>query len=254
MARKPSTDTDTPSAATEPVAADHAVAVQPNGRPGLDPATLDRTGLPLGEAVFRALCQALRDGAYRPGDRLVEDEVAQRLSVSRTPVREALGRLLAKGLVEHAGGRGLVVRRPDAAEVLELYAMREILEGAAARLAATQASGPEIDTLRDLATAFADQAADPRAMARLNRLFHEGIVRAARNRFLDGALREMQDAIALLGPTTFLVDGRPATAVAEHDAVVAAIAARDADGAEQIARAHIREALRARLKLMQGTG
>jgi DNA-binding GntR family transcriptional regulator len=223
-------------------------------RPGLDRTALERGALPLGEAVFRALCQALRDGVYRPGDRIVEDEVAQRLEVSRTPVREALGRLMGKGLVEHAGGRGLVVRRPDAAEVLELYTMREILEGAAARLAATQASAPEIDTLRDLADEFATQAEDPRAMARLNRLLHEAIVRAARNRFLDGALREMQDAIALLGPTTFSVGGRPSTAIAEHAAIVRAISGRDPDTAEQVARAHIREALRARLRLMQDTG
>ncbi|RAI43018.1 transcriptional regulator [Rhodoplanes roseus] len=223
-------------------------------RPTLDRGALERGALPLGEAVFRALCGALRDGAYRPGDRIVEDEVAQKLEVSRTPVREALGRLLAKGLIEHAGGRGMVVRRPDAAEVLELYAMREILEGAAARLAAIQATPPEVDTLRDLADGFAGAADDPRALARLNRLLHEAIVRAARNRFLDAALREMQDAIALLGPTTFNVGGRPTTAVAEHAAIVGAIAARDADTAEQAARAHIREALRARLRLMQDAG
>src|SRR3954465_3300108 len=88
------------------------------------------SGIPLSEAVFRSLCQALRIGLYRPGDRLREEDVAQRLKVSRTPVREALGRLMAKGFVEPAGGRGLIVRSLDTAEVLELYAMREILEGA----------------------------------------------------------------------------------------------------------------------------
>lgn len=244
-------------AQTIPAKDDKADPPGPNqpgpSRPGLDRAALDRA-LPLGEAVFRMLCGALRDGVYRPGDRLVEDEVAQKLEVSRTPVREALGRLLAKGLVEHAGGRGLVVRRPDAAEVLELYAMREILEGAAARLAASHATAPELDTLRDLAEGFSMQAGTPREMARLNRLFHEAIVRAARNRFLDGALREMQDAIGLLGPTTFLVGGRPPTATTEHAAILAAIVARDPDAAEQAARAHIREALRARLRLMQDAG
>lgn len=223
-------------------------------RPVLDRTALDRGSAPLGEAVFRALCGALRDGLYRPGDRIVEDEVAEKLAVSRTPVREALGRLLAKGLVEHAGGRGLVVRRPDAGEVLELYAMREILEGAGARLAATQATAPEIDMLRDLAESFAAATDDAGKMARLNRALHETIVRAARNRFLDAALREMQDAIAVLGPTTFSVGGRPEVAIAEHGAIVAAIAARDPDAAEQAARAHIREALRARLKLMQAAG
>jgi DNA-binding GntR family transcriptional regulator len=220
------------------------------------PLTIGRSGrdggLPLSEAVFRALCQALRNGIYRPGDRLREEEVAQRLEVSRTPVREAFGRLLAKGLVAPAGAKGLIVRSLDSAEILELYAMREILEGAATRLAAQHASAPEIDALRDLEAAFEAHAHDPREMARLNRLFHETLFRAARNRYLDVALQEMQDAIALLGATTFSVEGRARTAVREHQEIIAAIAARDADRAEQSARAHIRESLRARLRLLQG--
>lgn len=209
-------------------------------------------GLSLSEAVFRSLCAALRAGVYRPGDRLREEEVAQRLKVSRTPVREALGRLVTKGLVAPAGGRGLVVRSLDTAGVLELYAMREILDGAAARLAAQHASAPELDALRDLEAAFEAHADDPHAMARFNRLFHETIFRAARNRYLDAALQEIQDAIALLGTTTFAVGGRPGTAAREHTDIIAAIAARDPDRAEQAARLHIREALRARLKLLQG--
>lgn len=214
---------------------------------------IDRdTGIPLSEAVFRTLCQALRAGFYRPGDRLREEEVAQRLKVSRTPVREALGRLMAKGFVEPAGGRGLIVRSLDTAEVLELYAMREILEGAAARLAAQHASEPEIDALTDLEQAFEAHLDDPAEMARLNRVFHETIFRAARNRYLDSALQELQDGISLLGATTFSVAGRPSTAVAEHRALIDAIAARNPDQAEKLARSHIQEALRSRLKLMQG--
>ncbi|MEY9394038.1 DNA-binding GntR family transcriptional regulator [Bradyrhizobium japonicum] len=88
-------------------------------------------------------------------------------------------------------------------------------------------------------------------MARLNRAFHEAICRAARNRYLDNASRELQDWIALLGPTTFTVTGRPSTSHGEHQAIIDAIAARDGDKAEQLARAHIREALRCRLKLLQ---
>jgi DNA-binding GntR family transcriptional regulator len=209
------------------------------------------SGIPLSEAVFRSLCQALRIGLYRPGDRLREEDVAQRLKVSRTPVREALGRLMAKGFVEPAGGRGLIVRSLDTAEVLELYAMREILEGAAARLAAQYVSPPEIDALRDLEEAFEAQISDPGEMARLNRAFHETIFRAARNRYLDSALQELQDGIALLGATTFTVSGRPSTAAEEHRALIAAIGARDPDRAERLARSHIQEALRSRLKLMQ---
>ena len=208
-------------------------------------------GVALGEAVFRSLCAALQGGSYRAGDRLREEEVAQRHNVSRTPVREALGRLAARGFVEPAGGRGLIVRSLDTAEVLELYAMREILEGAAARLAAEHASVPEIDALRDIEAAFTDAADDAAEMARLNRAFHEAICRAARNRYLDNASRELQDWIALLGATTFSVGGRPSTSHKEHLAIIGAIAARDGDKAEKLARAHIREALRCRLKLMQ---
>jgi DNA-binding GntR family transcriptional regulator len=207
-------------------------------------------GVALGEAVFRSLCEALQAGSYRAGDRLREEEVAQRLKVSRTPVREALGRLAARGFVEPAAGRGLIVRSLDISEVLELYAMREIMEGAAARLAAEHASATEIDALRDLEQSLV-AATDSSEMARLNRAFHEAICRAARNRYLDNASRELQDWIALLGPTTFTVTGRPSTSHREHQAIIDAISARDGDRAEQLARAHIREALRCRLKLLQ---
>jgi DNA-binding GntR family transcriptional regulator len=209
-------------------------------------------GVALGEAVFRSLCEALQAGSYRAGDRLREEEVAQRLKVSRTPVREALGRLAARGFVEPAGGRGVIVRNLDISEVLELYAMREIMEGASARLAAEHASATEIDALRDIEQTFVEASAtDAAEMARLNRAFHEAICRAARNRYLDNASRELQDWIALLGPTTFTVTGRPSTSHGEHQAIIDAIAARDGDKAEQLARAHIREALRCRLKLLQ---
>ncbi|MFK4385580.1 GntR family transcriptional regulator [Bradyrhizobium sp. USDA 223] len=220
-------------------------------RPAGSSGTIARGGgVALGEAVFRSLCEALQAGSYRAGDRLREEEVARRLKVSRTPVREALGRLAARGFVAPAGGRGLIVRNLDISEVLELYAMREIMEGAAARLAAAHASPPEIDALRDIEQAFVE-ANDAAEMARLNRGFHETICRAARNRYLDNASRELQDWIALLGPTTFTVTGRPRTSHGEHQAIIAAIAARDGDKAEQLARAHIREALRCRLKLLQ---
>lgn len=210
----------------------------------------DRPGLSLAEAVYRTLQQALRDGALRPGDRLREEDVAQQLQVSRTPVRESFGRLLSRGLIEPAGSRGLVVRSLDPAEALELYVVREVLEGTAARLAAQHASAAEIEALADLLDGFEASDGDARELARLNRLFHETIFRAARNRYLDGALKDLQDSIALLGPTTFSVEKRPHTAAIEHRDILSAIARRDADAAEQAARLHIREALRARMKLL----
>jgi DNA-binding GntR family transcriptional regulator len=213
------------------------------------PSAARGAGLPLAEVVYQALRRELISGTYRPGDRLREEEVAQRLRVSRTPVREALGRLVAKGLVVSSGGRGLVVRALETSQVVELYAMREILEGGAARLAAQYASMPEIDALNDLDARYAGHASDPHALASDNRMIHKAVFAAARNRYLDGALQELQDAIALLGGTTFSVPGRPKEAAGEHRAIIDAIARRDGDAAEEAARAHIREALRARLKM-----
>ncbi|WP_456715382.1 GntR family transcriptional regulator [Bradyrhizobium sp. USDA 4353] len=209
--------------------------------------TIDRDNVSLGEAVFRALCQALENGVYRSGDRLREDEVAQKLEVSRTPVREAFGKLVAKGWVQPAGGRGLIVRSLDQNEILELYAMREILEGAAARLAAQYAVPAEIAALRDIHARFASGEGGAAGLARLNRLMHGAIQRAARNRYLDAALADMHVATALLGTTTFAAEGRPAIAATEHAELIEAIAAGDADRAEAVARGHIREALRTRL-------
>lgn len=213
------------------------------------PESTDRDAVTLGEGVYRSLRQSLRAGEFRPGDRLREDDVARRLAVSRTPVREAFGRLLAKRLVEPAGARGLVVRSLGTSEILELYAMREILEGAAARLAAQHGSPPEIDSMRDQQARFERIGDDAASLARINALFHATIVRASRNRYLGEALDDLQDFIALLGPTTFEAEGRSLTAAVEHRAIVDAIADRDSGGAEQAARLHIREALRTRLNL-----
>lgn len=203
-----------------------------------------------GEGVYRALLDALRAGVYRPGDRLREEDVAARLGVSRTPVREALGRLAGKGLVEPAGGRGLVVRNLTTAEVLELYAMREFLEGAAASLAARHRADAEIDALSELQERLAAVDRPSVELARLNTLFHAAVVRAARNRYLRQALSELQDAIALLGPTTLSLERRAGEAHGEHEAIVAAIRLGDSRTAEEAARGHIRTALRARLKLL----
>jgi DNA-binding GntR family transcriptional regulator len=217
--------------------------------PALDLSALSGD-LPLGEAVFRVLRQALHDGIYRPGDRLREEEIARKLNVSRTPVREAFAKLQGKRLIEAGGAKGLVVRALDMTEVLELYAMREILEGAAARLAAQHASSSELEALDEVLAAFEAHRSDAGEMARLNRLFHNGIVRAARNRYLEMALDEMQDGIGLLGATTFGVAERPATAIAEHRAILGAIKERAPGRAEALACGHIREALRARRKLL----
>ncbi|MFN3685606.1 GntR family transcriptional regulator [Salinarimonas sp.] len=203
-----------------------------------------------GQSVYRAILAAIRSRQYKPGDRLREEEVAARLGVSRTPVREALGRLQEKGLVEAATGRGLAVAILNAQQVIELYAMREELEGAAARFAAQQASSVEIDNLERLNEAFEAAANDPPRASEVNRVFHERLYDAARNRYLSQALDDLQDVIALLSSTTFVVGGRVNSAVEEHRALIGALRDRDSDAAERIAMGHIRSAFRTRLAML----
>jgi DNA-binding GntR family transcriptional regulator len=207
-------------------------------------------GGPRGELVYKALLEAIRAGRLQPGDRIREEDVAQSLGVSRTPVREALQHLQARRLVEMAPGRGIVVVEFNTQQVMELYAMREVLEGAAARFAAQHALGAEVAVMRELLEEFTGAQGDAAKLARINNALHRTIYDAARNRYMQEALNNLEDALSLLRNTTFSLPERFASADREHRAIVAAIESRDSEGAEAASRLHIREAQRARLRLL----
>src|SRR5688500_18204979 len=103
-----------------------------------------------GEGAYWRLLEEIRAGLLRPGTRLTESELAERLAVSRTPVREAIRRLEADGLVTHEPRVGAMVRSLGYAEVMELYEMRNVLEGTAARMAARSASEVDVAELAAL--------------------------------------------------------------------------------------------------------
>jgi DNA-binding GntR family transcriptional regulator len=193
----------------------------------------------LGESVFGALMQEIRSGSLKSGDRLVEVEIGERLEVSRTPVREALQRLTLRGMAEFVGARGLVVATLSAERVSDLYTMREVLEGAAARFAALHASDFEGASLQALVKRLAESPS-PDDAARIDRQIDETIWRAARNHYLPPTIVQIYDYIALLGPTTFNVPGRIEAGARESQAIVDAIILRNPEGAENAARQHIR--------------
>jgi len=201
------------------------------------------------DQVYETLRLRIRSGELHSGARLREEELAASLGVSRTPVREALGRLQVRGMVESGSG-GLAVATLSRAQVMEVYAIREILEGAAARFAAENASSANLLTLRFLHEKFEQNDGPPETAARHNNAFHEAIYDAARNRYQKRMLDNLNDALALLPDTTFSVAGRAAAAKEEHRAILNAIVARDPEAAEKAARAHISRALGARLDLM----
>jgi len=112
---------------------------KPSRRAGIDAAEPEFAELSSSERAYKILTRAIERGELKGGTRLREGELAAQIGMSRTPVREALARLVEQGLIFNDGSRGLVVVELDHRAITELYAMREVLEGMAARLAAQHA-------------------------------------------------------------------------------------------------------------------
>ena len=203
---------------------------------------------PLGELAYAKLHSAIQAGTFEPGQRMMETEVADWLKMSRTPARDAMRRLENEGLLVHEPRQGLVIATLDHAAVMELYAMREVLEGTAARLAARHASELELEQLLELVAVEKKLKGKYDELATHNQRFHQALRHAAHNRFLLRALITVRDSMGLLGKSQMTLPHRAATALKEHEQIVRAIEKRDAEAAEEAARAHVRAAQRERIK------
>jgi DNA-binding GntR family transcriptional regulator len=201
--------------------------------------------------AYSLILEAIDTGAYKPGDRLVESELAERFGVSRTPIREALQRLETQSLLTR-DGRSLMVASLDHNQLAELYVVRAELEALAASLAARHATQEEVRVLADMVEADRGLLGDPGALARANRRFHKQIHLSSHNRFLVQQLDLVHRSMALLATTSLAAEGRDAAALAEHQAIVDAIAARDEAAAGAALRTHISKAFITRLKLDSG--
>lgn len=211
-----------------------------------------RGPLGYGEAtdyVYRELKRRILNGVLPGGTRLVETAIAQDLDVSRTPVREAIHKLVSEGVVERTTSRGLVVVEITSHVAEDLYVTRMVLEGLAARLAAHRRSSHDVAALREIQGEL--EAAlgknDPERMARINFTFHAEIQRIAGNSTTSRFMAQIHETVQRFGQTTLALSDRAHEAMREHRELIAAIEHQDGDTAESIARTHIEGALRARL-------
>ena len=198
--------------------------------------------------AYGLVLEAIDEGIYKPGDRMVESELAERFGVSRTPIREALQRLETQSLLAR-DGRSLIVASLDHNQLAELYAVRSELEGLAARLAAQHAAPEELRVLREMVEEDRAMIGNPAALARTNRRFHKQVHLASHNRYLVQQLDLVHRTMALLATTSLAVEGRSEMAIAEHEAIVNAIEARDGEAAAEALRKHISSAFATRLRL-----
>ncbi len=196
--------------------------------------------------AYSLVLEAIDEGTYMPGDRLVESELAERFGVSRTPIREALQRLETQSVLVR-DGRSMVVAHLDHDQLGELYIVRAELEGLAARLAAQHAAPEEVTVLKEMVSSDGNLLGQPKALAKANRRFHRQIHLASHNRFLIQQLEMVHRTMALLATTTFAVSGRDEEALKEHARIVEAIANRDGDAAYAALRNHISMAYQTRL-------
>ncbi len=197
--------------------------------------------------AYQLILNAIDGGTYKPGDRLVESELADRFGVSRTPIREALQRLETQSLLAR-DGRSLVVASLDHNQMAELYVVRSELEALAARLAARHATDEEIRLLQEMVANDRKLVDDPAALARTNRRFHRQVHLASHNRYLVQQLDLVYRSMALMVTTSLAAEGRSQVALDEHAAVVDAIARGDGDAAYDGLKGHISRAFEARLR------
>lgn len=206
------------------------------------------------EVVIERVRAAILSGDFFPGERLVEDRLAQELKVSRHPVREALRTLQLEGLVEISPRRGATVSRVTVEEAGEFFQVLAVLDGLAARLAAKHRDENALRTLRSILDGAKEfQAAqDLEALTRLNREFHSIVASAANNRHLTETITRLRDRIQWVQAA--VARRRPDLSWSEHEQIYAAIESRDEVAAESVATSHIEAARATYLSHRTGTG
>ncbi|GKV96609.1 GntR family transcriptional regulator [Pectobacterium aroidearum] len=198
---------------------------------------------------FEVLINAIEKGELLPGERLQETRLAKQFGLSRTPIREALHRLEALGLVEPGPQRGLMIAQISYERLRQLFAVREGLERLAMELAVASASAEELALLQDMVD-VEKTLTDSRQLHDHNRLFHRQIYRATHNPYLNEMLENLRIHLSLLRGTTYESTERTEEARREHQAIVAALVRRDKDAAQEAACQHIRNGYRARLSML----
>lgn len=194
------------------------------------------------DRAYATLLDEIQSGALRPGTVLGEVEQSSRLGVSRTPLREALSRLTADGLVAQASPRVTVVTDIDAGDIRALFELRRALEETAARAGAARG---DREVFRALASEFAatDAAASPDAYYALIARFDRELDAAVANDYLTSALRNVRTHLVRVRRLARDNPDRLAASVAEHRVIAAAIAAGDGELAAHATHVHLHNAL-----------
>lgn len=199
---------------------------------------------PLGDIVYEALRDAIISQVLKPGERLMETELAEEMGVSRTPVREAMRKLELESYIVMIPRKGAYVAGLSIRDINNLFEIRGALESLAAGLAAARATQEEIEAMeRNLvmeATHF--KSSDVINTIEVDTNFHELIYKASKNIRLQNMIKDLRDQIQRFRTTSLAVPGRMKFALAEHRRIVEAIADGNVQEAKQVTKEHIESA------------
>jgi DNA-binding GntR family transcriptional regulator len=194
------------------------------------------------EAIEQSLRERIRTHQLLPDSRLSEKELADEFSVSRGVIREVFTKLEQRGLIKRAPKKSAVVVRLELPEVLEIYALREVLEGLCARLAATNALPESWQDLVELFGAPMEKCVKERDFDDFTKNFQylrSRMTAAANSRFLSEMLDLINDKVREIGRRIIVLPGRAEVALQEHRALLAALRRGDAQESERLQRANI---------------
>lgn len=208
---------------------------------------------PLREIVFESLREAIINGILKPGERLMELQLAEQMGVSRTPVREAIRKLELEGFVVMVPRKGAYVSGISVKDIVDIFEVRAALESLAAGLAAERITEEELDELEkvlfQIAAASAKESID--IVAEKDAGFHEILFQASRNQRLVNMITHLQEHIQRFRTTSLSVPGRTKHAIEEHKNIVDAIGERNVELAQALAREHVENAEQNFLKVLQ---
>lgn len=196
---------------------------------------------PLRDIVFSALREAILSGEFKPGERLMEVQLAEEMGVSRTPVREAIRKLELEGLVVMIPRKGAYVSGLTLKDVADVFEIRGSLEGLAAGLAAERITNDEIEDLEKILKelALAVEKGDMDTTIKKDAEFHQILFSATRNERLAQIINNLKEHIDRFRVQSFTNPARMKSVIEEHQKIVDAIKDRNADSAEKLAKDHI---------------
>lgn len=193
------------------------------------------------DRIANALEEMVFTGQFQEGERLDETRLADRFQVSRTPVREALQRLVAAGLAQQLPRRGVFVRQPSSITLIEMFETMAEMESVCGRLAAQRMTCEGLQRLRsanaDCIAAF--DVNDAEAYSRANERFHLLIYRLSGNSFLEDETVRLYRRLKPFRRVQFQMNGRMSESLAEHETLIATFAEGNADRAAKLLRAHV---------------